>query len=193
MIINDVFTSIVAQDYLELDNQELEKFCKDHIYKSMVYENDKDTQSDYLDLTRSELLPLVKLVESKVTELHNCLGLNPLYKHRVIRAWANLNDSNAVKVPHVHPNNGFTCVYYVKGNDTSGDLQLMSPIAAKEYVIQPYHIREYNKFTSSGYRYSPEPGKLIIFNPWLYHWVHPNTGTTERISIAFDTEFTEIK
>ena len=32
----------------------------------------------------------------------------------------------------------------------------------------------------------PVPGLLVLFPSWLYHFVHPSTAYSPRISIAFN-------
>ena len=36
---------------------------------------------------------------------------------------------------------------------------------------------------------NPKSGKLVIFPSWLCHYVYPNKSKTQRISIAFNTQF----
>ena len=35
----------------------------------------------------------------------------------------------------------------------------------------------------------PVPGLLVLFPSWLYHFVHPSTADTPRISIAFNAQW----
>ena len=192
MNILDTFTSIIAVDHLDLDNTSLEQFCKDQVYKSTHYKNLKETQSDLLDLASPELAEIISLVESKVNRVHTEVGLSPNYTQKISQAWTNLNDPREVRQPHHHTECVFSCVYYVKGDETSGDIEFMTPIVAKGHVFTPKHIASYNKFTASEYHFSPTPGRLLIFPSWLYHYVNPNKGTEERISIAFNTIFEKL-
>ena len=192
MQILDTFTSIIAIDHIDVDNLSLEHFCKDQIYKSEHYKNLKETQSNLLDLNSPELAELIKLVESKVNQVHIEVGLSPNYAQKISMAWANLNDPRETRQPHHHAECVFSCVYYVKGTETSGDIEFMTPIAAKGHVFTPKHISTYNKFTSSEYHVSPIPGRLLIFPSWLYHYVNQNKSNEERISIAFNTVFEKL-
>lgn len=192
MIVEHIFTTAVAVSQLDnIDNTALEEFCKKEIYSSSNYIDDNDPQTNYLDLSNPVLVDLVEQVRLHANQLHLRLGLHHGYHHTVKEAWANLNDPIPTRLPHQHAATAFTCVYYVKGSEASGTIRLMSPAVAKEQVIQPKHIEVYNGFTASAWEYSPLPGRLLIFPSWIYHFVHPNHSDIERISIAFNTEFTE--
>jgi uncharacterized protein (TIGR02466 family) len=193
MIVEHIFTTAVAVEQLDLDNQALEEYCKQHIYASNAYAEDKETQTDYLDLKDPALAELVEIVRIKANELHVRLELHHGFHHTVKEAWANLNDPEPTRIPHQHAASAFTCVYYIKGDENSGPIRLMSPVVSKEQVVEPKHIDVYNGFTASAWDYAPVPGRLIIFPSWIYHFVQPNRSGSERMSIAFNTVFTEYR
>jgi hypothetical protein len=35
-------------------------------------------------------------------------------------------------------------------------------------------------------RVGPNPGLLVVFPSWLYHWVHPYAGQSPRIAVSFN-------
>jgi len=77
-------------------------------------------------------------------------------------------------------------VYYVdpgtKNPDQplSGVLEFLDPRAGVEAVTAP------GDPYGEPFRVRPQPGLLVIFPSWLYHWVHPYTGQTPRIAISFN-------
>jgi uncharacterized protein (TIGR02466 family) len=182
----------MAIDFLDVDNQLLEDFCKNEISRSKAYTSYQETQSEALDLKNPILAALLELVEDRVNFLHKEVGLSPNYKQQINFAWANLSNSRYTRQPHTHYDCAFSCVYYVKGNANSGNIEIMTPVAAKCHVVYPQHILEYNRFTSDRYWHEPTPGKLLIFPAWIPHYVHPNLEEDERISIAFNTAFEKI-
>jgi uncharacterized protein (TIGR02466 family) len=192
LTIDDVFTSILAVDWLELDNDTIAEYCKSKIYSSIGYSENKKIQSSWLDLTAPELVPLADAVTDRINELHSRVGLSANYRQTISKAWANLNQCKSTQDPHCHYDSVFSCVYYVKGDpSTGGILEFMNPIQHKCLILHPDHIGEQNKFTIDQYGCAPEPGKLIIFPAYLYHYVSPSlpTNTSDRISIAFNTQF----
>tara|TARA_B110000503_G_scaffold140356_1_gene231032 strand:- start:731 stop:1282 length:552 start_codon:yes stop_codon:yes gene_type:complete len=183
----------MAIDYLDLDNSNLEDICKNQISKSKAFIDYNETQSEALDLTDVGLLELINVVEEKVNFLHKEVGLSLSYKQKINFAWANISNSRYTRQPHTHYECAFSCVYYVKGNKDAGNIELMTPVAAKCHVVYPDHILNYNRFTSDRYWHEPIPGKLLIFPSWIPHYVHPNVDESERISIAFNTRFVKVE
>lgn len=101
-------------------------------------------------------------------------------------AWANVARAGSYTKPHVHPNANLSGVYYVDaGNSVAGDEQ--------SGVIEFLDPRgRPNMFASEGtlqfdaYRVVPRSGTLLLFPAWLYHYVHPYSGSEPRICIAFN-------
>lgn len=101
-----------------------------------------------------------------------------------ISAWGNIIRRGHYHRLHNHPNSAWSGVYYVDGGGSdsglSGVLELYDPRAFTEMVDVP------------GYPYGqrvlirPQPGTMVIFPGWLYHFVHPYQGDGQRISIAFN-------
>ena len=80
--------------------------------------------------------------------------------------------------PHNHPGAVWSAVYYVSSGDPypdppdNGNFEFMDPRGGnlhggKEIV-------------------RPEPGLLMVFPAWLFHYVNPYHGEGERISIAWN-------
>jgi uncharacterized protein (TIGR02466 family) len=189
MILTDVFKSFIAVDYLDLDNLQLEQFCKKQIAITEKLKNHKLNQSDHFDLSSPEIQELLNAVQEKLDLLHTEMGLHNDYYQKITEVWANVAAPDDIVIPHQHPEAIFSCVYYVKGDENSGNIEFVNPNNAHARTITPKHIAHYNSFTGNTFQAEPIPGKLLIFPSWLYHYVFPNTGTTERISIAFNTQF----
>lgn len=192
MEIKDLFKSILAIETLDIDNTALEKFCKDRINESFIYKDFNQTQSQLLDLNDPVLAVLKKAVEEKVNEFHAFVGLNNRYRQKITECWANVNNPRYVSVPHEHAESVFSCVYYVKGGEDSGNIVFVNPNSSQPRTILSKHIQHFNPLTSNTFYQTPSPGKLLIFPSWVYHYVHANDTDEERISIAFNTVFEEI-
>jgi uncharacterized protein (TIGR02466 family) len=102
-------------------------------------------------------------------------------------AWATICPSGAYHAPHCHPDSAWSGVYYVDpGNANpdqplSGLLEFLDPRSGVEAVTSP------GDPYGEPFRVRPQPGLLVIFPSWLYHWVHPYTGQEPRIAISFNT------
>lgn len=102
-------------------------------------------------------------------------------------AWANVSRRGNYHRVHNHPSSAWSGCYYVatasEPGSLAGSLELYDPRPFTEMVEVPG--------TPYGQRVivRPVPGLLIMFPSWLYHFVHPSTADTPRISIAFNAQW----
>ena len=101
-----------------------------------------------------------------------------------VSSWANVARSGNYHRMHNHPANAWSGVYYVtaaeSGDKLAGVLEFYDPRPFTEMVDtpgSPYGQRMLIR---------PVPGLLVLFPSWLYHFVHPSTADSPRISIAFN-------
>jgi uncharacterized protein (TIGR02466 family) len=103
-----------------------------------------------------------------------------------VSAWATICRAGTYHAPHSHPDSSWSGVYYVNPGSGSPDqllsgvLEFLDPRAAVEAVTAP------GDPYGEPLRVRPQPGLLVIFPSWLYHWVHPYTGQTPRIAVSFN-------
>lgn len=109
---------------------------------------------------------------------------------KCLNLWVNVNNSkSSYNRMHIHPQSTISGVYYVKCNERSGGLCF--PRDSREvYILETTgKFSEQNKFNCCQAKYSPEPGKLLLFPSYLPHYVENNQDDEERISIAFNMAF----
>lgn len=102
-------------------------------------------------------------------------------------SWANLCRDGDYNKIHNHPDCTWSGVYYVTlGNRTSdappqsGMIEFLDPrMGATD--ISPNGANAFPKLVID-----PQPGLMVIFPCWLYHYVNPFRGTGERLSLAFN-------
>lgn len=93
-------------------------------------------------------------------------------------AWANVLRDGGYNKVHNHPGAVWSAVYYVATGDPypdppdNGNFEFMDP--------RPGNVHGGKEIIP------PEPGVLMLFPAWLYHYVNPYHGEGERISIAFN-------
>lgn len=93
-------------------------------------------------------------------------------------AWANVLRDGGYNKVHNHPGAVWSAVYYVASGDPypdpscNGAFEFMDP--------RPGNVHGGKEIIM------PEPGLLMVFPAWLYHYVNPHHGESERISIAFN-------
>ena len=186
MEIQHIFTTPIVVDHLSIDNSKLEKFCRTTIASATGHPN----QTGALDLSSPELQPLFQEILIRLNELHTSLNFKSGTEFKITKAWANLNNSAPVNLPHCHPTGMFSAVYYVKGSGTpeNGNIVILSPLAPTiQYVIPEEYKDTNNSFNSWHCTIPPETSKLILFPSWIMHSVSPNQlPHSDRISIAID-------
>ncbi len=102
--------------------------------------------------------------------------------------WANLGMPQASHIPHHHPNNFLSGVYYPLVPE-GGDRIVFHDPRPQTQIIAP-RVTNTNKYNSSGATAAVKAGSLILFPAWLTHSVPANQGAGERLSIAFNLNFT---
>jgi uncharacterized protein (TIGR02466 family) len=106
----------------------------------------------------------------------------------LLSAWATVCRAGAYHAPHCHPDSAWSGVYYVDSGTAGSDrtralggvLEFLDPRAGAETVSAP------GDPYGAPLRVVPEPGLLVVFPGWLYHWVHPYTGEAPRIAVSFN-------
>ena len=145
------------------------------------------SQTDFLD--RPE--PAVEALATWITWAANRMvdataGPGSFKGTMSVSAWATICRAGAYHAPHSHPDSAWSGVYYVDAgtNDTdrslSGVLEFLDPRAGVEAVTPP------GDPYGEPVRVRPEAGLIVIFPSWLYHWVHPYSGSAPRIAISFN-------
>ncbi len=103
--------------------------------------------------------------------------------------WANLGMPKASHIPHHHPNNFLSGVYYPLV-PSGGYRNVFHDPRQQTQIIAPRFTTN-NKYNSAGITAGVQAGSLILFPAWLTHSVPANQGAGERLSIAFNLNFTD--
>jgi uncharacterized protein (TIGR02466 family) len=110
-----------------------------------------------------------------------------------VTAWANINRDGSYNVAHDHAGQHFSGVYYVSSGKPdperllNGWFEFADPRpAASPAPVPAFEFGQ--KMTIN-----PTPGMIMMFPSWMVHSVHPFFGEGERISIAFNVRFKEMK
>jgi len=94
-------------------------------------------------------------------------------RDRNIMAWATVHESGISHLPHTHPDELVSGVFYVKMPEKAGSILFDDPRGP----LPPFDNRIVIR---------PQEGDIILFPSWLTHQVAPTQGNEERISIAFN-------
>ncbi len=104
--------------------------------------------------------------------------------------WLNRNGPGDLNKTHIHPHAMLSGAYYVKVPENSGKIEFLDPVLAR--VATAYPKAESRPVNAISAEYTPVEGFLVIFPSWLQHWVQPNRGDDDRVSISFNVGYRPI-
>ncbi len=136
--------------------------------------------------TKPELQDLISIVNEGAQEALSALRV----EHNgflVTGCWANIKPAGAGHVPHNHPNNYLSGVYYVRLPSRGGRILFHDP-RDQPYLISPSTTGK-NEYNSRIAHLPIREGGLILFPAWLVHSVENNPEDMDRISISFNIMF----
>ena len=107
---------------------------------------------------------------------------------RITGCWGNINPTGSFHIPHHHPNNFLSGVYYVQVNEGAESITFHEPRPQTD-MISP-RVRKANQYNALEQSIRVKSGQLVIFPSWLVHSVMANASDQIRISISFNIMFT---
>jgi hypothetical protein len=101
------------------------------------------------------------------------------YNFIINECWAHITNNGGYHLPHSHGQSTWSGIIYIDGDNDAG---------GKTHWYPPIHLERKPglDFLESDYHYQPTPGMMVMFPSALVHYVEPYTGTTPRITIAFN-------
>jgi uncharacterized protein (TIGR02466 family) len=136
-----------------------------------------------VDAKLDELEALI--VAAARSYLERTLKLPPR-RVEIEHAWINVFEPGSQEGQHTHDGSLLSCSYYVDAPENCGCIVFPDPIGAR---------RSYREFTeTSGQELlnrreiavEPKPGRLIMFESWVPHYIQCNKSDKVRISIAIN-------
>jgi len=186
MIIEKFFPTIVYGKDVQLDNNKLaqdivnwsnqDKGVSKTNYKGWHSTTDMGQKSEYQQLV-TELLRMQKeIYNNEHIDRHARLG----------NMWANINPTDGMNQPHIHPNSLFSGVYYVKSQPKAGRLKIYDPRPGVQFIMPVRKPGDPGKDMWRDANIQPVVGRIIMFPAWLWHSVEPNKSNDLRISVSFN-------
>ena len=186
MIIEKFFPTIVYGKDVQLDNSKLaqdivnwsnqDKGVSKTNYKGWHSTTDMGQKPEYQQLV-TELLRMQKeIYDNEHLDRHARLG----------NMWANINPTDGMNQPHIHPNSLFSGVYYVKSQPKAGRLKIYDPRPGVQFIMPVRKPGDPGKDMWRDANIQPVVGRIIMFPAWLWHSVEPNKSNDLRISVSFN-------
>lgn len=193
MNIIPLFASPIGWDYLDIDNEAIAEYCYSLEETSKDPRTQLGWQSNLIDLQAEVLAPLIAEIQIKLLDAAQLFPVLPEHEPAISTAWVNVNKPNGAplqnNVQHLHPGRFWTFVYYVKAEENCGNLDLYSPMRNMlGYAIPSQVYSRLTPFNSLQWSITPAAGKLIMFPGWIEHKAHENKSSSDRISIAINTD-----
>jgi len=137
-------------------------------------------------LTDAELPELEQFVIGAArTFLEKALRL-PARRLEIERSWINVFKPGAQEAQHSHDGSLLSCSYYVEAPKDCGCIVLPDPIGARRSYRQFTKTVGGDVLTRREIAVEPQPGRLVMFESWLPHYVQCNKSDRVRISIAMN-------
>ena len=111
----------------------------------------------------------------------------PTQRIECTEAWFNIASPGDYQEFHIHPDNHFSAVLYLKVPPNSGNIVFQSPLHGNMMRL-PVDAQTEANFLSCSYR--PTEGTVLCFPSSLYHMVERNKSSFERITAAFNFRIT---
>lgn len=193
-----LFSNPFTQTTIDIDNASLIDYCYRVERETDAPHKESGWQSGFLDLSASEIQPLLAEVNKNVEYISQLYQIDEKYSPKITSGWININKpmGNPLQnnFPHLHPGRFVSFVYYIQCAPNCGDLKLISPINDMLHYAIPVQVYSHlNEVNSTKWYVTPTEGMLLSFPSWIYHAAGPNLSHKDRISIAFNAEFQNIQ
>lgn len=189
MNIENIFVNVLANDKLDVDNEVLEQYCfgLPNIDPGRKVSNEGGYQSNIFDMRSvPEMRKLHEEIQLRANAFHDYMGFKKSLKKVIDQCWVNINPPGTYNSMHTHNGGVITGIYYVKVPENSGELQMITPNPAFDFVMKDEYVEIPNQFNASNIIINPVAGRLYMFPCWIAHQVKINLSAKPRISIAFD-------
>ena len=186
-MIYNLFEIPVYDINLEIDNEAIEKYCKqlEQSEQGVRKSNIGGYHSSLVSTNNKILNPLINKIEEHCNIFSKQCGLDK--KQKLDDLWININRFKDFNQSHFHPTSLFSGVYYVKVPQSGGNIYFENPVGDLMDSCWSDKIKQsYTKINSSKYTLISNTSKLFLFPSWLKHGVYPNMDNKERISISFN-------
>ena len=136
-------------------------------------------------LADAQLEELERFVIAAATRFLERLRL-PGRRLQIERSWINVFKPGAQEAQHSHDGSLLSCSYYVEAPKDCGCIVMPDPIGARRSYREFTKTAGSDLLTRREIAVEPQPGRLVMFESWLPHYVQCNKSDRVRISIAMN-------
>jgi uncharacterized protein (TIGR02466 family) len=110
----------------------------------------------------------------------------PARKLEIERSWINVFKPGTQEAQHSHDGSLLSCSYYVEAPESCGCIVVPDPVAARRTHREFTKTVGSDLLTRHEVAVEPQPGRLVMFESWMQHYVQCNKSDEVRISIAMN-------
>jgi uncharacterized protein (TIGR02466 family) len=136
-------------------------------------------------LVDADLEELERFVLASAAAFLEGLRLPPR-RLEIERSWINVFKPGAQEAQHSHDGSLLSCSYYVEAPKDCGCIVMPDPIGARRSYREFTKTAGSDLLTRRDIAVEPQPGRLVMFESWLPHYVQCNKSDRVRISIAMN-------
>ena len=136
-------------------------------------------------VSAAELNDLEQFVIGAARTFFEALRL-PARRFEIERSWINVFKPGAQEAQHSHDGSLLSCSYYVEAPKNCGCIVMPDPIGARRSHREFTKTAGNDVLTRRDIAVEPQPGRLVMFESWLPHYVQCNKSDQVRISIAMN-------
>ncbi|HET8698561.1 MAG TPA: TIGR02466 family protein [Gammaproteobacteria bacterium] len=136
-------------------------------------------------LVDADLRELEQAVLGAAARFLETLRLPPR-RLEVERSWINVFKPGAQEAQHSHDGSLLSCSYYVEAPKDCGCIVLPDPIGARRSYREFTKTVGQDMYTRREIAVEPQPGRLVMFESWMPHYVQCNKSDRVRVSIAMN-------
>lgn len=125
------------------------------------------------------------VIATAKTFLEKALKLPPR-RLEIERSWINVFKPGAQEAQHSHDGSLLSCSYYVEAPKDCGCIVMPDPVGARRSYREFTKTAGSDLLTRRDIAVEPQPGRLVMFESWLPHYVQCNKSDKVRISIAMN-------
>lgn len=148
------------------------------------------SDSDFFERTEPAQAQLAKMLVQMLAQAtrHVAPDADMTGVEMVADGWINVNPPGAYNSPHDHLGSFWSGTYYVSmpgaNEERAGAIEFLSP-----HKPLPGLGSFRAPITADKVHFRPKAGTVLIFPATIVHWVHPNDGKEDRVTIAFNARF----
>jgi len=191
MIVN-LFPTQIYKKSLSLDLSIIKEYCYNlkNTTSGRKVSNRNGWQSDNISSSTTPLNNMFIEILKAMNEYKEQIGAKGIVE--LDNMWININPTGGTNITHIHPHSFMSGVYYIQTPNDCGNLYFENPNPVS-FDWKDFKFKDFTKnINAENIEFHSKENDLYIFPSWAKHGVYSNTSNTDRISISFNGQLTNV-